>query len=174
MAEHEHEFTVLTGHENDEPEVIACTDTDCGRQWTVMPRVWVDDSSAGGAALPSCCGSDIYWCPRAAKFECPIHGGFNTCCDQPERHTPLTRFETQANALLKWWRENREPHLAIQGPDRGQHEFAHPDIDHTSTDEFWHCRCGSRYPRHRRTCPTCGLERVCSSCPYEPSAVGAP
>lgn len=45
MSEHEHDFTVLTGHENDEPEVIACTE--CSRQWTVTPRVWVDDERAG-------------------------------------------------------------------------------------------------------------------------------
>lgn len=61
--------------------------------------------------LPTCCGSEIYWCPSVGEFECPTHGGFNTCCERPERHTPLPRFEVQAKALLKWWRENREEDL---------------------------------------------------------------
>lgn len=56
----------------------------------------------------NCCGSAIYWCPQVAEFECPTHGGFNTCCEHPERHTPLARFEVQAKAIMKWWRENRE------------------------------------------------------------------
>lgn len=58
--------------------------------------------------MAECCGSDIYWCPRAGRFECPTHGGHDVCCDRPERHTPLDRFEVQAKALLRWWQEERQ------------------------------------------------------------------
>lgn len=66
------------------------------------PAVLEGDAAVGS----SCCASEIYWCPRVGRMECPTHGGFDTCCDHPERHTPLLGFEPQAFALLKWWREN--------------------------------------------------------------------
>lgn len=57
--------------------------------------------------MDDCCGTGIYWCPTAGEFQCPTHGGHDTCCDHPERHTPLSRFGVQAEALLKWARERR-------------------------------------------------------------------
>jgi rubrerythrin len=29
-------------------------------------------------------------------------------------------------------------------------------------NDMWHCRCGKRYPAHRKTCPTCGQPRITS------------
>lgn len=58
--------------------------------------------------MDDCCGTGIYWCPTAGEFQCPTHSGHDTCCDRPEHHTPLARFEVQAEALRKWWQEERQ------------------------------------------------------------------
>lgn len=34
---------------------------------------------------PAC---PIYYCPTSGEDECPNHGGFDVCCDQPETHLP--------------------------------------------------------------------------------------
>lgn len=44
----------------------------------------------GAGEGASCCGASIYWCPVAGEFECPTHGGFAVCCDNPEAHVPVS------------------------------------------------------------------------------------
>jgi hypothetical protein len=42
-----------------------------------------DDSSDCNEDCP------IYYCPSSSQYECPVHGGFDVCCDHPEKHIPL-------------------------------------------------------------------------------------
>jgi hypothetical protein len=35
------------------------------------------------------CCPDVYFCPTAGELECPRHGGFDVCCDQPGKHEPV-------------------------------------------------------------------------------------
>jgi hypothetical protein len=34
---------------------------------------------------------DVYYCPTAGENESAKHGGFDVCCDRPERHEPARR-----------------------------------------------------------------------------------
>lgn len=34
-------------------------------------------------------GASLYYCPASGAAESDCHGGFGTCCDQPDRHQPL-------------------------------------------------------------------------------------
>lgn len=38
-----------------------------------------------------CCG--IYFCPSAKQLECPTHGGFDKCCNNPEQHKNIEEME---------------------------------------------------------------------------------
>lgn len=71
----------------------------------------LDASGPTGERSPSCCGADMFWCPRVGRMECPTHGGFKVCCDRPDRHTALVDFEPQAKAILKWWMDERHEAL---------------------------------------------------------------
>lgn len=53
----------------------------------------------------NCCGDALYWCYASGSLECRIHGGFETCCDEPESHVSLARFEEE-------WRAERDAHRA--------------------------------------------------------------
>jgi hypothetical protein len=65
-----------------------------GRYW--LPpggqEAAVDAVLALIADQPHVCtpGASVYYCPTAGEVESDCHGGFDTCCGQPERHLPLT------------------------------------------------------------------------------------
>lgn len=43
------------------------------------------------ASCESCLrGSELYYCPTSGDMESPVHGGFDTCCDRPDLHQPVT------------------------------------------------------------------------------------
>lgn len=35
-------------------------------------------------------GATVYFCPASNRIESDCHGGFDTCCDQPNRHRPVS------------------------------------------------------------------------------------
>lgn len=44
-------------------------------------------------------GASVYYCPTAGEVESDCHGGFDTCCGQPERHLPLTDADPTVTEL---------------------------------------------------------------------------
>lgn len=113
----------------------------------------------------ACCADEIYWCPRAARMKCPVHGGLDACCDQSERHTPLAQFEVQAKALLKWWMEDRFPDIAsiVADPpamtaDETYEFYADPANQEPQGPPVRRKKAGPTPPPDdpRRTCRRCG------------------
>lgn len=49
-----------------------------------MAQKWKDVRAK--ADLPDCSHPRLYWCPTAGENECPDCGGFDVCCDSPQRH----------------------------------------------------------------------------------------
>ena len=43
----------------------------------------------------TCC-ERVYFCPTSGETECPVHGGFDACCDRPDLHRPV------ASAAQRW------------------------------------------------------------------------
>lgn len=68
--------------------------------------VWImgshlDAIEAAWQRMVADCGcADLYFCPASDDVECPRHGGFDICCDRPERHVPVPRNIRQAHPDL--------------------------------------------------------------------------
>lgn len=62
-----------------------------------MSDVWwgVQQTRKRDAGTNRCC-SQVYWCPTSGDWECAEHGGFDICCNWPDRHRPRLR---QGNAV---------------------------------------------------------------------------
>lgn len=50
-------------------------------------------------AAPSCVSPDcaLYYCPTVGDVECPVHGGFDVCCNRLDLHQPITRASAQTS-----------------------------------------------------------------------------
>lgn len=52
----------------------------------------VDYKAALDEALhPYHCCDQEYFCPTSNERECPLHSGFDVCCNRPDLHEPLTK-----------------------------------------------------------------------------------
>jgi hypothetical protein len=60
---------------------------------------------------PLCC-PDAYTCysGEQPELECPRHGGFDVCCNQPEAHVPQSR-EAWHRQMERWEQSLLDEHI---------------------------------------------------------------
>ena len=44
---------------------------------------------AWASVIHDCGCPDLYFCPASGDVECPVHSGFNVCCDPLDEHVPV-------------------------------------------------------------------------------------
>lgn len=52
--------------------------------------------------MTRCC-MRVYICPSSGEDECPVHGGFDVCCDDPTCPGYAANMEPDSGWRYKYW-----------------------------------------------------------------------